>query len=572
LNISRSGMSSRINKTGSWRYLKPVYAPRTAPCSAGCPAGEDIPHMAYHASRGQFDKALDTVLQENPFPAVCGHVCFHPCESACNRSYLDSSLAINALERFVGCPAGGEKMTPAIRTMPSNGRRVAVIGSGPSGLSAAYFFQRLGYHCDVYESAKEPGGLLRWGIPSYRLPAAILTHEIERIERLGAQIHCGRKISASFLQTAGERYHAVFVGCGRARPARMPIAGDIQALDGLAFLRDIRNGKEAAFSGVSAVIGGGNTAVDVARSLARLGSPSIILYRRRIEDMPAFHGEIDAARQEGVAIRELTIPIRMDKDPAGIALRLQKMTPDGIETDGGRARVTPVQGEQETLHVRRVLTAIGAEAAPGWQPSAKGNGSVLRLSHCTLTDDGLPIVHGGDLVNQVLSVSDAIASGKQAAMAIDSYFRGGWASVEKKLADCRVGQGPALSMERYLTADTSWPKHSQAVGYHEINLDYFPTAGRTEPMIAGPKERLASFSNYRSNFTKRSASDEAGRCFNCGMCNDCDNCRLFCPETAISAEDTRRIDMDYCKGCGVCVTECPRGVMALEEEAHETGS
>ena len=550
--------------------MKPVYIGRTAPCSAACPAGEDIPHIEHLASQGQFREALETILKENPFPSVCGHVCIHPCESVCNRSHLDAALAINALERFVGCWGIREKRLPSIPTAPANGRHVAVIGSGPSGLSAAYFFCRLGYRCDVYESEKEPGGLLRWGIPAYRLPTAILKHEIERIEDLGVQIYCGRKVSASFLETATQRYHAIFVGCGRSRPIRMQITGDVEAMDGLTFLKDNRDGNKGAFRGVSAVIGGGNTAIDVARSLVRLGSHSIILYRRRIEDMPAFRQEIILAQQEGVDIRELTIPVEIDRDVRGITLRLQKMAVDGFETDSGRARVIPIQGEQETMPVQRVFTAIGAEVENSWQQA--DHGRHLHLSHCSLTNDGLPVARGGDLVNQVLSVSDAVASGKQAAMAIDSCFEGGWASVEKRLADCRVGQGPALSMESYLNCDGLQGRHPQIVGYHDINTAYFLPAARKEPVIDRPGERKASFSDYRSDFTTRSASDEAGRCFNCGICNDCDNCRLFCPETAVSVEDTRRIDMDYCKGCGICVVECPRGVMTLEETEHETGS
>jgi Pyruvate/2-oxoacid:ferredoxin oxidoreductase delta subunit len=220
--------------------------------------------------------------------------------------------------------------------------------------------------------------------------------------------------------------------------------------------------------------------------------------------------------------------------------------------------------------VQQVFTAIGAEMENSWQQPE--HGSRLHLSHCTLTNAGLPVARGGDLVNQGLSVTDAVASGKQAVMAVDSCLQMGWAFVEKRLADCRVGQGPALSMESYLKNDVFQPRHPQIVGYHDINTAYFLPADRTEPMVDGPRKRMVSFSDYRSDFTTQSASGEAGRCFNCGICIDCDNCRLFCPETAVSVEDTRRIDMDYCKGCGICVMECPRSAMSLEEAEHETGS
>jgi Pyruvate/2-oxoacid:ferredoxin oxidoreductase delta subunit len=350
----------------------------------------------------------------------------------------------------------------------------------------------------------------------------------------------------------------------------MQITGDAQALDGLTFLKDLRNGNKGAFKGVSAIVGGGNTAIDVARSLVRLGSQPIILYRRRIEDMPAFRKEIVLAQQEGVDIRELTNPVRMDKDARGITLKLQKMATNGFETDSGRARVIPIQGEQESLHVQQVFTAIGAEVENSWQQP--DHGSRLQLSHCSLANDGFLVARGGDLVNQVLSVSDAVASGKQAALAIDICFREGWASVEERLAECRVGQGSAVSMESYLNSDVLERRHSQIVGFQDINTAYFLPADRTEPMVDEAGKRKTTFSDYRSDFTTRSASVEAGRCFNCGICNDCDNCRLFCPETAVSVEDARRIDMDYCKGCGICVMECPRGVMTLEEAEHETGS
>jgi len=571
LRFSRSSISSRGNKTGSWRYLKPVFVKRTAPCSAACPAGADIPAIAHLTSHGRYKEALDTILRENPFAATCGHVCFHPCEHACNRSQLDDPLAINAIERHVGNWAIREKYQP-VEKSPPNGRRVAVIGSGPSGLAAAYFLSRLGYGCDIYESEKEPGGLLRWGIPAYRLPLDVLTFEIDRIRKRGINILCDQKISESFLNTAAKQYQAVFVGCGHGRPVQMQIPGEDLALDGLAFLKDVRKGHPSPLKGVSAVIGGGNSAIDISRSLVRMGSAPIVLYRRRIQDMPAYDPEIKLAQQEGVRIKELTLPLAIERHSDSLLVRLQKMRVDDRKTDHGRSRVTPIVGKQETLQVARVFRAIGAVPEASWQQPGIGSESVLELSHCTFTADGLPIVHGGDLVNQTLSVSDAIASGKQAAMAIDIYFHKGWASIEAELAACRVAQGPALSMETYCDPEKSSRRHPQIVDFKDINTAYFPTSERIALDLDHPVDRRISFSDYRPDTSSGALSQEAARCFNCGMCNACDNCRLFCPETAVCEGEARSIDMDYCKGCGICVEECPRSAMVLEEEGHETGS
>jgi NADPH-dependent glutamate synthase beta subunit-like oxidoreductase/Pyruvate/2-oxoacid:ferredoxin oxidoreductase delta subunit len=552
--------------------MQPVFTNRTAPCRDACPAGTDIATLMDLSSRGLYQDALSTILKENPFPAVCGHVCYHPCEGACNRSRLDDALAIHVIERFVGNQAIHEKRMPAMEKTPPKGIRVAVIGSGPSGLAAAYFLNRLGYDCDVFESEKEPGGLLRWGIPTYRLPPAVLKHEVARIQNLGVRIICNRSVSASFLQTAREHYRAIFVGCGLGHPVPMQIPGETHALDGLTTLKALRHDQRTSYKGISAVIGGGNTAIDVARSLVRLGSQPIILYRRRIQDMPAFDQEIEVAQQEGVQIRELIAPLRIEKQDGSMDIQLQKMAVDDHETEDGRAWASPIQGETETLRVARIFRAIGAEADMAWQPQLKKNPSMMSLSHCTLSGDDFPIAYGGDLVNRQLRVGDAIASGKQAAMAIDAYFQAGWDCIEGRLAGSRVGPGTALSMQRYLVADEPRQKQPALVDYQDINTAYFLPAERKKPKTTGPEADRLSFSDGRPDYTTRSASEEAGRCFNCGMCTDCDNCDLFCPETAVLATKPRRIDMDYCKGCGVCVEECPRGAMTLEEMVHETGS
>ncbi len=572
LLISRSRISSRVNKTGSWRYLQPVFSNGMASCRAACPAGTDIVEMIQHSSHGHYQEALTSVLNENPLPAVCGHVCDHPCESSCNRSQLDAPLAINAIERFVGLHGVRQPDFTGLPSGSANGMRVAVIGSGPSGLSAAYFLTRLGYSCDILESEAEPGGLLRWGIPTYRLPRDILRQEIVRIQNLGVSIQCNQSVKAEFLQSAGKHYQAIFVGCGLGRSVPMQIPGETHALDGLAFLKTVRQGNKTPREGVSAVVGGGNTAIDVARTLKRLGSQAIILYRRRMIDMPAFEKEVAAARQEGVQIRELTIPIKIEPQADRFITHLQRMAVMDRKSDDGRPAVQPIQGETGTIQVDRMVTAIGAEADMVWQPLENRESIRLSLSHCALTGDEFPIIYGGDIVNRKLRVSDAIASGKQAAMAIDLLLQQRSPDIERDIVRCHLGPGPGVSFAHYLAGEHNHPTASRLVAYDDINPAYFLPAMRLDPAAEDSLNQGLSFTTEQSNYTSLSATKEAGRCFSCGFCTDCNNCGLFCPETAVLCEKNRRIDLDYCKGCGVCVEECPRSAMILQETGYETGS
>jgi len=572
LHISRSRISSSINKTGSWRYLQPVFASGIAPCRVACPVGTDIAEMIRLSSQGKHPEALFSVLNENPLPAVCGYVCDHPCESSCNRSQLDQPLAVKAIERFVGIQGLQEPRMADLRDRSSNGMRVAVIGAGPSGLSAAYFLRRLGYRCDVFESEAKPGGLLRWGIPTYRLPRDILRQEIARIQNLGVTIHCNQVIGAEFLQSAQKRYQAIFVGCGLGRSVSMQIPGETHALDGLAFLKTVGQGPRSPMDGVSAVVGGGNTALDVARTLIRLGSQAIILYRRRMIDMPAFDKEIAAARQEGVQIKELTIPIKIEPRAGSMTVQLQHMTVRDHGFNDSRPSVQPVQGKTETLQVARLFTAIGAEADMVWQPYEDHKSIRLSLSHCALTGDEFPIVYGGDIVNRKPRVSDAIASGKQAALVIDLFLQKPWPDLEDAISRYRVGPGNGISFAHYSAAKGSEPATSRIVAYADINLAYFMPAMRLAPGARAFDSNGLSFAAEQSNYTSQAVAKEAGRCFSCGVCTDCDNCGLFCPETAVLSAQNRRIDLDYCKGCGVCVEECPRSAMILREMGYETGS
>ena len=586
LLISRSQISTEINMTGEWRFVRPAYDEKTAPCSAACPAGEDIARIEMLASRGMFREAYQTILKENPLPAVCGRVCFHNCERTCNRGGYDQPVGIHQLERFIGDMAIAEGWQEITRQSSRGAKRIAIAGSGPAGLSAAYFLARLGYECDIFEADRAPGGVLRWGIPSYRLPEKILNHEIERITGLGVKIFCNMPVTQAFLNKAKNTYSAVFIACGYGRSIRMGIPGEAMANDGLKLLHDIRNGKAPGLEGTAAVIGGGNTAIDVARSLIRLGVKPVLVYRRRRSDMPAFGHEVEIALKEGVRLKELAAPLRMKANMGDIFLTLQKMKPIDLK-DGSRPRVIPDSDKTETMKVQQVFTAIGADANENWYlpptkqefsfppPTSKTKGKLLMMSHCTLIRQYLPMVFGGDLTNPVKSVSDALASGKQAAMALDTFFRKGWDSIEERLAECRVGSGTSLSMEIYL-GENRKNRNPYQVSFEEINTDYFEPADRIKPIALSPAESILSFAETEQTFSEHCALEEAGRCFNCGICNDCDNCLIFCPEIAVlrrhetdadnSPLASRRINFDYCKGCGICVVECPRNAISLEEE------
>lgn len=571
--IPRSSTSTAANLTGSWRFLRPLYDEKTAPCSAGCPTGEDIGRIEMLAAQGQFKEAWETILKENPFPAVCGRVCYHPCERVCNRGDFDDAIAIHSLERFLADTAARYDLKPALPSFPDRPQRVAIVGAGPAGLAAAYFLRQLGYPCDLFEALAEPGGVLRWGIPPYRLPQAVLEQEIGLIRSLGVNIQCAHPITEAFLAEARDRYQAVFLGCGHGKDRTLKIPGEDLAgvRAGLPFLAEVQSGRLERLAGDIAVIGGGNTAIDVARCLVRLGARALIVYRRRCQDMPAFPDEIAMALEEGVAIRELLNPVAITADdPGTYTLTLQKMRIDGEDPDG-RARLAPdPDGGRETLTVRGVITAIGGEPSAAWQQPPAAGEDFLNLGNIRLqAAAGAPVlVYGGDLTAPLQSVVHAVASGKEAAIALDTLFRRGFDQVAEALAGCRVGSGPAHSMEIYLQGRRC-RRNPHVVAFSEINSDYFRYQARIDQPRLLREERMAGFSEIDLKISASLAIREAERCFNCGLCNQCDNCRLFCPEIAVArdaSDQGRHIDYDYCKGCGLCTVECPRNAMALEEE------
>ncbi len=560
-----SHTTTEANRTGAWRFARPVFRPKTAPCAAACPAGIDIARVEMFAARGRLHEAWQTIARENPLPAVCGRVCFHPCEAACNRAQLDAPIAINALERYLGDAALAAGTPLASFDAPDLGRKVAIAGAGPAGLAAACFLARLGVSVEIFEAAAEPGGVLRWGIPAYRLPKAVLAREIERILALGVGLHCNRAVDQAFLAEAAGRFDAVIIGVGFSAPVRLHIPGEDRVADGLDFLRRVQTGQTEAPRGEVAVIGGGNTAIDVARTLLRLGARPVIVYRRRRRDMPAFIHEIAAAEAEGVRIETLLAPVGVAADAGGVRLTLQPMRPDQPGGDG-RVRAVPAGQAPTVRHFAAVFSGIGAEVGAFWHRPAD-EAETLRLSHCALRLGQHPIAYVGDPVTPANSVADAIGSGKQAALALHTLFTEGPRAVARALQDCRVGPGPAVSLEIYQGAERAG-RASRTVAFADINTDYFPVAARRHPSALPPGRAAATFDETLEALAPGEALAEAGRCFNCGVCNDCDNCRIFCPDQTVQAvRDGRRIDLDYCKGCGVCTVECPRAVLEMEEES-----
>jgi NADPH-dependent glutamate synthase beta subunit-like oxidoreductase len=561
LLISQSWTNTLGNKTGTWRFVRPKYQEKTAPCSHACPLGIDIAKVEMYASRKDYPNAYNTILMENPFPAICGRVCFHPCESACNRQFLDQSVAIHHIERYVG-DWGLNNKHAQIDFPEFNGAQIGIIGAGPAGLSVAYFARRLGYRCDIFEQSNNSGGLLRSGIPAYRLPDRILNEELQRLNDDGIEFNFNQSMSMNQLKSL-KQYQAVFLCCGDACSISLKIPGDTDAIDGLELLRQIRNHEAPTIEGTVAVIGGGNTAIDVSRSLLRLGAQPIIVYRRSRKEMPAHPHEVDAALDEGIELRECVSPISTEKNSNGYQVILQVMKP-GEKTSEGRQAYIPDGNQKQTMQVNDVVSAIGAEKDIMWYNDQWD----LSMSHCQMKIiDDLPVFWCGDLTTSEKTVTHAFASGKQAVIALDVLRNHSDTEMNTLCHQFQVGNGPAISFEIYRQGERKQRNNNKIVHFEQINTAYFPNIPAVEVNKNDQDACLKSFDEVISSFDESQMIEEASRCFNCGICNDCDTCRIFCPEMAIQWEqNNRHILMDYCKGCGICIAECPRDAMNLEVE------
>ena len=559
------------NHTGSWRYLRPRYLDKVPPCNTGCPAGNDVETFIRKIDEGDYAGAWRVIKEENPFPKVCGRVCYHPCETACNRSEFDRPTAINALERFAGehAPAG-EHPAPV---RPATKKTVAVIGSGPAGLTAAYHLARMGHGVTVYESLEKPGGLLRYGIPEYRLPKDVLDSEIADVQALGVQIRCSTRVGRDVSWDDLKNFDAVFVATGVHQSGVLGIQDEDArgVLPGLDFLRSMARGEKVDLGERTVIIGGGNSAIDAARCALRLGSQVAIHYHRSRAEMPAFEDEVSEAEKEGVELKILSQPVKiitLNGTVTGIQMRKTRL---GEPDASGRRRPEPIPKSEFTAQADTVITAIGERADLDFLPDEV----LIERGRVAIDAFGLTnhpgVFAGGDAALAAHNVAYAIGSGKAAAVAVDRFLTG--ATVEELGGRVIVGERGAVSVARYLETGQAHAKNAgvkMVVPYEQINTNYFEPQERSRMRKLNITERLASFKEVHRGLSEDAARHDAARCFHCGVCTMCDNCYVFCPDVSILHKGEGvwgyDIQFDYCKGCGVCVKECPRSAMVLEEE------
>jgi NADPH-dependent glutamate synthase beta subunit-like oxidoreductase len=534
--ITLDSASSRANHTGAWRVKRPVYVDRLSPCDHACPAGEQPQAWLALAEEGNYRGAWGAVVRHNPIPAVMGRACYHPCETACNRGKLDAAVSIHAVERFLGDLAVRERWPLPPPGTPT-GKRVLVVGGGPSGLSAAYHLALLGHSVTLRESAPALGGMMRYGIPRYRLPRDILDAEIARIVALGVVVETGARVEHAVQAKEEGHFDACFVAVGAHLSTRVdiPAADASRILDATALLRGMEEGETRPRIGRRvAVYGGGNTALDVARTVKRLGAEEAwVVYRRTRAYMPAHDFEVREALDEGVQMRWLRTVQRVE---AG-RIVVERMEID----EHGKARPT---GELETLDADTLVLAIGQNAELS---AVEGASGVEVVDHVVQVDQHMMTGHaglfaGGDMVPCERSIAVAVGHGEKAARHIDAWLR-----------SARVSDSPELPL----------------AGFDSINPWYYGDADAAVQPTLDALRRRTTFDEVHGGLDEGHALLEARRCLSCGHCFECDNCYGMCPDNAIvklGPGKGFRIDLDYCKGCGICSNECPCGAIEMVEE------
>ncbi|MBZ0216895.1 MAG: FAD-dependent oxidoreductase [Fimbriimonadaceae bacterium] len=535
--------TTEARMTGTWRSALPNYHTSPSPCLGACPVDGRIAEWIQQVKTKDYYSAWLTLVDNNPFPAIAGRICHHPCETACNRQHLDETVGICSLERFVGDMAlteGWEFPQPA----KSRSESIAIVGGGPAGLSAAYQLRRHGYQVALYESRDQLGGLLRYGIPAYRLDKEVMDGEIQRIVNLGVEIHLNAEITDSAaLQKLRGDHDAVYLATGATRSKTLPNLeyGQSWVMDSADFLAATNAGKPCELGERILVIGGGSAAMDVARTARRLNKAVTVLSLEPEDQLPAQRVEVDEALEEGISFVSGAMMQSVESGDSGLKLNCIR-----VDFRPGDARgiftVDPVAGSEFTLQADAIIPSIGQDAdVARWDGVVKKNGPVIQTDKQWQT--AAPgIFSGGDVASMDRFVTQAVGMGKQAADEIGRF----------------------VNPEHVAAPRSANPE----VPVSQINTYYYPPVNRHMPGNADIAARLQNFAEVQQKLGGDEAIAEASRCFSCGTCIYCDNCFLYCPDMAITKLERRyEVKTDYCKGCGLCVAECPTGSISMREEA-----
>jgi formate dehydrogenase (NADP+) beta subunit len=527
----------REKGTGPVREQRPIYVDLMPPCNHACPAGENIQAWLDLAQAGKYREAWETILRDNPFPAVHGRVCYHPCETSCNRGQLDSAVSIHAVERFLGDMAAKQGWILPV-TAPASGKRILIVGAGPSGLSAAYHLARGGHTVEIRDASEMPGGMMHFGIPAYRLPRADLMKEIQRIELMGVKITLNHKVENVLVEQTNGKFDAVFVAIGAQIGKRVdiPARDASRVLTAINLLHETEIGEAPTLGRRVIVYGAGNTAMDAARTAKRLGADeAMIVFIMDRPHMEAHEFEAKEALSEGIKIKWLT----SIRDIGDDDILIERMEMD----QQGKPRAT---GRFETLTATSVVLALGQQSDSGFLRSLPG--VALTADGNIVVDAGMMtgrpgIFAGGDTVQGERTVTSAVGQGKKAANHIDAWLRG----------------------ETLKT-----PVKRPAIGFDQLNLPIFADALASVQRELPVEDRLAhGFEETTAGLSEADARHEAKRCLSCGNCFECDQCFAACPEQAILKLGPGRgykYDYDICTGCGVCFEQCPCHAIEMTPE------
>lgn len=523
--------------TGPIRTRIPVYVDLLPPCNDACPAGEDIQKWLDLSQNGEYEAAWQCLMADNPMPAIHGRVCYHPCEESCNRAFIDSAVSIHAVERFLGDMALEKGWKPKIVGKPS-GKKILIVGGGPSGLSAAYHLTRLGHKVEVHEAGPVAGGMLHFGIPAYRLPRDELNAEIKRITDMGVKIVLNHKVEDVVKEKAAGNFDAVFVAVGAhiSNKVDIPQRDAGKVLDAVSYLRDVETGNAPKIGRRVAIYGGGNTAMDVSRTAKRMGAEEVlIIYRRDRENMPAHDFEATEALEEGVKINWL----RTIKEIDSTNFKVEVMEID----ENGKPQAT---GKFETLEADNLILALGQKTETAFLKDIDGieflwDGTVEVGPNMMTGCEG--IFAGGDMVPSERTVTIAVGHGKKAARFIDGYLR----------------ESPYSPGEKH-----------PIVGYERLRMWYRTHAAQKSQEQLPVAER-ANFDEITRGLPEPDALFEASRCLSCGNCFECDGCYGSCPEEAIiklGPGKKYNYNYDTCTGCAVCYEQCPCHAIEMVAESE----